>query len=143
MVMEIRFKRTGGFAALPGLSVEGTVSLGETTAEVTSGASGSPRYQRTLTGDEVERLRNAADPLRVSEAHTALASASESRKNAQPRDAYYYEIEVVTQEGKSLPALAFNSSAGQWDQVAPALGSIVRWIDKEAKAIREHRLAKP
>jgi hypothetical protein len=140
--MQIRFKRTGGFAALPGLSVEGTVSLGDAAAQVVSEVSGFPRYQRTLAGDEVEQLRKAADPLRMSESFTA-ASASRSGPNAQQSDAYHYEIEVVTQAGKSLPALAFNSSPGHWDQVAPGLGNLVRWIDKEAKAIKEHRRARP
>ena len=141
--MQIKFKRSGGLAALPGLSVEGAVRLGGTRAEVTSEPSGFSRYERTLAADEAEQLRKAADPVRMSEAQTAVAAATKSAKSPQQYDAYYYEIEVITHEGQSLPALAFNSSAGQWDQVAPGLGHIVGWIDKEARAIKEHRLAKP
>ena len=59
--MQIKFARSGGLAGMPGLSVEGTVDLGDQGAKVTSD---SAKYQRELVPQEVEQLQSAADPTR-------------------------------------------------------------------------------
>jgi len=130
-VMKISFVRSGGLAAMPGLSVEGVVDLDDRGAKVTSASS---KYQRELPTAEVEQLRLAADPARMSQARAVLASPSRKL-----HDAYQYDITVATSDGKSQK-LTFNAAGGdEFDQAAPGLGSMVRWIDTEAQRIKEHR----
>ncbi len=132
-VMKIKFVRSGGLAAMPGLKVEGVVDLDDRAAQVTSESS---KYRRKLPPQEVEQLRLAADPARMSQARTALASPSRKLY-----DAYQYDITVATSDGKSQ-RLTFNAAGGdEVDQAAPGLGSLVRWIDNEAQKIKEHRLS--
>jgi broad specificity phosphatase PhoE len=130
-VMKISFVRSGGLAAMPGLSVEGVVDLDDRGAKVTSASS---KYQRELPTAEVEQLRLAADPARMSQARAVLASPSRKL-----HDAYQYDITVATSDGKSQK-LTFNAAGGdEFDQAAPGLGRMVRWIDNEAQRIKEHR----
>ncbi len=130
-VMKINFVRSGGFAAMPGLTVEGVVDLDDRAGKVTSA---SRKYQRDLPSQEVERLRLAADPARMSQAKPALAALSRKLN-----DAYQYDITVVTGDGKSQK-LTFNAAGGDdVDKAAPGLGGLVRWIDDEAQKMKEHR----
>ncbi len=131
-VMKISFVRSGSVAPMPGLQVEGVVDLDDQGPKVTSE---SAKYQRALSAEEVEQLRLAADPARMSQARTALASASRKLY-----DAHQYEITVVTSDGKSQK-LTFNAAGGDAvDKAAPGLGSLVRWIDNEAQRIKQHQL---
>ncbi len=134
-VMKISFVRSGGLAAMPGLQVEGVVDLDDRGAKVTSEPA---KYQRELSTEEVEQLRLAADPARLSKARTALASPARKLY-----DAHQYDITVATRDGKSQK-LTFNAAGGdEVDQAAPGLGRLVRWIDDEAQRIKEHRSRKP
>jgi len=130
-VMKINFVRSGGFAAMPGLTVQGVIDLDESAGKVTSE---SRKYQRDLPAREVEQLRLAADPARMARAKAALAALS-----SKLSDAYQYDISVVTSDGKSQK-LTFNAGGGDdVDKAAPGLGGLVRWIDDEAQKIKEHR----
>jgi broad specificity phosphatase PhoE len=130
-VMKINFARSGGFAAMPGLTVQGVVDLDDRAGKVTSE---SRKYQRALPPGEVEQLRLAADPARMSRAKAALAAHSRTLN-----DAYQYDITIVTSDGKSQ-TLTFNAAGGDdVDKAAPGLGGLVRWIDDEAQKIKEHR----
>jgi hypothetical protein len=131
-VMQIKFVRSGGVAAMPGLTVEGTIELGDQAPAVTSDAA---KYRRDLAGPEADELRSAAAPGAMSTAKSALASRS-----AAPRDAYHYEISVATSDGKTQ-RIALNAAGGEEvGHVAPGVGRLVRWIDQEAQRIKEHRL---
>jgi len=130
--MQITFVRSGGLAAIPGLSVEGTVDLGDARPQVTSA---SARYQRELTPQEVEQLHAATDPAALSRARTALASRA-----SRTYDAYQYEVTLAPKSGQRQ-TVTFNATGGdEVGRVAPALGRLVQWIDDEAQRIREHRL---
>ena len=129
--MKINFVRSGGFAAMPGLTVQGVVDLDDRAGKVTSE---SRKYQRELPPREVEQLRLAADPARMAQARAALTALSRKLN-----DAYQYDITVVTRDGKSQK-LTFNAAGGDdVDRAAPGLGGLVRWIDDEAQKIKEHR----
>src|SRR5262249_2835591 len=87
-VMQIKFTRSGGLAAIPGLTVEGTVDVGGPAARVTSEPS---KYRRDLAPDELERLREAVERVSVPKARAALASRA-----ATVYDAHQYDITVTT-----------------------------------------------
>jgi hypothetical protein len=124
--MQIKFVRSGGLAAMPGLNVEGRL------ATVSSEA---VKYRRDLTGPEAEQLRTAADPVAISRAKSALAS-----RPSAARDAYQYEITIATEDGKTHK-VTLNAAGGQeLSQMAPGLGQLVQWIDQESQRIKAHRL---
>ncbi len=130
--MQIKFVRSGGFAGMPGLNVEGTIDLNGQGAKITSN---SGKYHRDLAPQEVEQLRSAADPARLSKAKAALAS-----KSQKVYDAYQYDITVATQDGKIHKA-TFNAGGGEEvNQLVPGLGNLIGWIDDEAQKIRQQRL---
>jgi hypothetical protein len=130
--MQITFVRSGGLAAMPGLSVQGTVDLGDARPQVTSE---SARYQRELTAREIEQLQAAADPATLSRAKTALAA-----RPTTARDAYQYDVTLAPKGGRP-ETVTFNATGGDdIGRVAPALGHLVQWIDSEAQRIVAHRL---
>ena len=117
--MQMTFVRSGGLAAMPGLSVHGTVDLGNARPQVTSESAG---YQRELEPGEVEQLQAATDPAVLSRARTALASRSSGTY-----DAYQYEVTVSPKSGQRQ-TVTFNATGGdEVSRVAPALGRLVQW----------------
>jgi len=131
-VMQIKFVRSGGIAALPGLTVEGTIELGDQAPKVTSDGA---KYRRDLTGSEADELRSVAAPDAMSTARSALAARSSA-----PRDAYHYEISVATSDGKTQKVTLNAAGGEEVGRVAPGVGRLVQWIDQEAQRIKEHRL---
>ncbi len=91
--MKINFVRSGGFAAMPGRTVQGVVDLDDRAGKVTSEAR---KYQRGLPPREVEQLRLAADPARTSQARAALAALSRKLN-----DAYQYDITIAMARARS------------------------------------------
>ena len=131
-VMRIKFRRSGGFAGMPGLDVEGAVDLEDKAPKVVSKAAS---YQRTLDAPEIAQLRSAATPATILQAGKAVASRA-----GKIYDGYQYDITVETNDGKN-ESLTLNSADGaELNQMAPGLGHLVQWIDNEAQRIKEHRL---
>jgi len=134
-VMQIKFSRSGGVASLPGLTVQGTVDLKDDAPRVTDETA---QYARALARPEAEQLRSIALALTTPQAREALA-----RAGGQLRDAYHYDVTVVSADGRSHH-VTFNAAGGaeSWNRLAPGIGDLIQWIDAEAQKIRETRFTR-
>lgn len=123
-IMQIKFVRSGGFAGAA-TRVEGIVNFDDKGAHVVSDAN----YRHELAPDEAEQLRVAAD---LSQAPRAAASEALGPE----RDAYQYDVSVVTSDGKTHK-ITLSSGSGNSGASAPA--ALVTWIQDESKKIWAHR----
>jgi hypothetical protein len=129
-VMQIKFSRSGGFAGAA-TNVSGVVDLGDQGAHVKADA-----YQRDLRVPEAQQLRTAADPAKLTRLKQALASPP------QARDAYQYDVTVVTKDGKSQ---TFTIGGGADPEAlrgaAPEAAHLLDWVENESQKIWEHRVS--
>jgi hypothetical protein len=121
--MQIRFTRSGGFAGAA-TRVSGTVEWTDSGVHVTSDGT---EYHRDLAASEAQLLEAAADPSALTRAGGASSPASPAR------DAFQYDITVVTRDAKAHP-FTFTSST------APDAASLLAWVEQEAQKIWTFRV---
>ncbi len=130
-VVQITFVRSGGFAFPARKSVKGTVDLHDDRAEVSS----ETAYHRVLAPDEAEQLRAGVDPTELSKA--AAQIAARTRGSA---DLDHYQIAVTTNDGKTHDiSLNTSCASNELQDVSPAVANLLRWVQREAQSIQEHR----
>jgi len=132
-LMQMRFRRSGGFAATPGLAIEGTVDFTNAGPKVSSQVAG---YERTLDSSEVARLRALADPAQLADATKTLRA-----RGNQSYDTYQYDITLEKGDGTTT-TLTVNAPGGgnELKAVSPQLNGLIEWIDNEAQRIRAQRM---
>ncbi len=130
-VLQIKFARSGGFVAAPGLTIEGTLHLKpDSTAEVHSEGAG---YHRQLSSQELLTLRETLDSIDVAKLQADL-------RNPRAADQYQYELTFQTADGKTQTVQVDESPASELEKFAPGLGKFADWIRKEAAAIWQQRI---
>jgi hypothetical protein len=133
-VMQIDFVKSGGFGFPLRKAIKATIKLKSDGAEVSSDAA----YHRTLPLDEAEHLRVGADPLELDKAATQIAR----NQRAGAADLDHYHITITTKDGKSHDVTLNTSLASnELDGVSPAVVKFLRWIQDEAKKIRNQSVS--
>jgi hypothetical protein len=127
--MQIKFTRSGGFAGAA-TNVSGTVELGDKSAQVKADG-----YERDLSPQETQQLRNAADPAKLARAQLAIASS-----NSQARDAYQYDVTLVTKDGKQHNLTLPGTDPQSLRSTAPEIAGLAEFVEGEAQKIWEHRV---
>ena len=129
--MQIKFTRSGGFAGAA-TNVSGTVQWADSGGvQVTSEGT---EYRRDLAAAEAEQLQNGADP-------SALTLAKRASSASPARDAYQYDITVITRDGKTHPfTFTGGASSEALKTAAPAAASLLSWVEEETQKIWAHRV---
>ena len=124
--MRLRFTRTGGIVAAPGLDVRGSATLDYPGAAVTA----ERGYARPLTPDEAAGLRTSAGAVLASS-----AGQSADPPIRRGRDVFRFAIEIDA-----------GTRSAEWrgleegDAGDPALEALVAWVSREAMRIARSRL---
>lgn len=114
--MKFVFTRSGGFAG-PATAIRGEVIFDHDAARVTSDLG----YERKLSSDEIQQLRDAIGQL----------SKSESPSRLLP-DQYQYDIQITADDGKVQTLTLHGDSSPQAKQ-------ILDWIREECRRIWAQR----
>jgi Emfourin len=120
--MQIKFARSGGLAGAA-TNVTGTVQWTDRGVQVT--AEGTD-YRRDLPPAEAQQLEGQADPSALTRVRR------DSSSTAAVRDAFQYNITVITRDGKAH-LFTFTGVA------APSEGSLLAWVEQEARKIWKFR----
>jgi hypothetical protein len=130
--MQIEFVRSGGFAGTA-TNVSGKVEFDGKSAKV---ASAAVSYQRELSPPEVRLLSGSAEPAVLAKAKSVLP------KPGAARDAYQFDITVVTKDGKRHAfTVGAESVPEQLQTASPELAGLVSWVQQEADKIWTHRVS--
>ena len=120
--MKIEFKRTGGFSPITNAS--GVVDFNGAAAEVTT-PNGS--YKRALTSEEAEKLRDLADPQK-------LSAPPANAKPDSVRDGFTYEVIVTTSDGKQ-----HTLTSADLQKLGGAGAQLIKWVQQESQKILAHK----
>ena len=124
--MQITFSRSGGFAALPGMTIEATLSVDAKGARVESDGG---QYQRALSVAEMAHFALLAEPAGAAR----LAEGLRAGAPAGQADRFHFQLSF----GSGARRHSFDFSEGHIEGLraqAPALAAMLEWIGRRSRA---------
>ena len=122
--MRFTFVRSGGFAAVPGLRVQASVTIDGASGEVVADRG----YRRTLEAQESAAL--------VEDAERLVRAGGVPPSSHAARDRFLFQLTIETSSG----ATAIVESRDLAGAGPPALARLIEWVAREADAIVQTRL---
>jgi len=122
--MRFTFVRSGGFAAVPALRVQASVTSDGATGEVVADRG----YRRTLEAQESAALFEDAERL--------VRAGGVPPSSHAARDRFLFQLTIETSSG----ATAIVESRDLASAGPPALARLIEWVAREADAIVQTRL---
>jgi hypothetical protein len=132
-IVRLRFTRSGGFAAAPGMTVSGVVDLDRNGGRV-SADDGS--YLRTLSSGEAKKLREIA-PAAITRLHSHPGPPTSAQA-----DQYQYEITVESSDGRESSATLAERAGTDSNEAGRSVAEVLAWVRQESERIWRHRVEK-
>ena len=128
--MQIKFGRSGGIVAAPGLTIEAALELSGTTGRVSDAG-----YVRDLSAQEAQEVSAMIDPVSFFALPADLRPSNQSIADQQQ-----YHVTVRMPDGREHSVTMSEMMSGDLDQRSPGLGKFLDWMKQECKRIMKYRV---
>ena len=131
--MNIKFMRSGGPAAFPGLIVDAAVDVNATQGKVTS----KDGYARELAPGEAQGLSANVNPDCFFQMKNKDLAA---KRAAGPNGLYQYDITLRLDGGREHSITVSDMMQSDLERQCPGLGKFLDWAKQESQSVMAYKM---
>lgn len=128
--MRIKLATSGGFAAVPGLTMQAEVNLSGSVSRVTQ-AGGA--YTRDLSHQEAQEVQHMIDP-------PSFFKLPKELRSPNVPDQRQYDITIQLDDGREHSIIASEMMADDLERHSPGSGKLLVWAKAEFDRIKRYNI---